>query len=153
MTPKIFTRVPTLIIFLITVAVGVLIGTGGYTFWYGRGYSYLSDAPEVCLNCHIMRDNFNSWSVSSHRGVSCNDCHLPHGLVLKYVAKAENGFRHSAAFTLEDVQVLRATAKTHRHIQGNCIRCHGAMAGTFIRGQQTHEISCTRCHYDVGHIS
>jgi cytochrome c nitrite reductase small subunit len=31
------------------------------------------------MNCHIMRDQFEGWSHSSHKAVAaCNDCHTPH---------------------------------------------------------------------------
>jgi cytochrome c nitrite reductase small subunit len=38
------------------MAVGVVIGLGGYTFLYARGASYLTDHPAACANCHIMRE-------------------------------------------------------------------------------------------------
>jgi cytochrome c nitrite reductase small subunit len=50
-----------------------------------------------------MQDHYDSWQQSSHRHVAvCNDCHLPHNAVGKLVTKADNGFFHSLAFTLEN---------------------------------------------------
>ena len=137
--------------YAVVITVGILIGVGIYTFWYGMGHSYLSDAPEVCLNCHIMRESYSSWATSSHRSVVCNDCHLPHDMVPKYAAKAENGFRHSAAFTFGDVQVLHATASTSANIDENCVRCHGNMMSSVLERGRGESIRCTRCDRRVGH--
>ncbi|MFQ5906988.1 MAG: cytochrome c nitrite reductase small subunit [bacterium] len=152
MIPKVAFNPSLLTSSLAVSAVGVLMGVSGYTFFYGGGPSYLSDAPEVCLNCHVMRESFDSWVVSSHHEISCNDCHLPHGKIQKYAAKVENGVRHSAAFTFLDVQVLHATAKTLRDIQENCIRCHEPMATFILHGEKGESISCARCHRRVGHV-
>ncbi len=41
-----------------TIALGILLGAalgvGSYAFIYARGYSYLSNNPEACTNCHVM---------------------------------------------------------------------------------------------------
>ena len=64
---------------LLAVMLGLLCGVGAFTFGYGQGASYLSNNPDGCINCHVMRDHYNSWRTSSHRHVAvCNDCHLPH---------------------------------------------------------------------------
>ena len=82
------------------LAVGLLLGLGGYTFVYARGASYLTNNPDACNNCHVMREQFDGWQRSSHRTVAVgNDCHAPHTLVGKYVTKARNGFWHSFYFT------------------------------------------------------
>ena len=81
---------------LAAVFLGLLVGLGGYTFVYARGYSYLSNDPTACANCHVMRDHFEAWTRASHRAVAvCNDCHTPPGLLGKYATKARNGFWHS----------------------------------------------------------
>ena len=55
---------------------GAAVGIGGYTFVYARGYSYLIDDPQACMNCHVMREQFDGWLKSSHRSVAtCNSCH------------------------------------------------------------------------------
>jgi len=69
---------------------GAALGLGAYTFVYARGYSYFSNDPAACANCHVMRDYFDSWQRSSHHASAvCNDCHTPHPLVGKYLTKAE----------------------------------------------------------------
>jgi hypothetical protein len=57
-------------------AVGAVVGLGGFAFVYARGYSYLTDDPAACANCHVMAEQFQGWSRGSHRSVAvCNDCH------------------------------------------------------------------------------
>jgi cytochrome c nitrite reductase small subunit len=85
---------------ILSVALGLAVGVGTYTFVYARGYSYMTDNAEACVNCHIMQDQFSGWVKSSHRAVAvCNDCHTPPGFVAKYATKARNGFWHSYYFT------------------------------------------------------
>src|SRR6185503_13618775 len=49
--------------------VGLAIGIGAYTFVYARGASYMTNDPNACANCHIMREQLDGWIVSSHRSV------------------------------------------------------------------------------------
>ena len=78
----------------LSIMLGVMFGAGGYTFYYADGASYLSNNPAACANCHIMNDQYDSWQKASHHAVAtCNDCHVPHGLVRKYLSKAENGYQ------------------------------------------------------------
>jgi len=143
---------PTL--FLVALA-GLLLGLCGFTFWYAQGASYFSSDPRACMNCHIMRDEFDSWQKASHHAVAkCVDCHLPHDFVGKYVAKAENGFWHSKGFTLQDFhEPIRIKPKNAHILQLNCMSCHQDIIadlvdhGAFADGSNT----CVRCHVSVGH--
>jgi cytochrome c nitrite reductase small subunit len=138
---------------LLTVTVitaGILIGAGTYTFWFAQGYSYLLDDPEACVNCHVMRENFQSWMRSSHHGVTCNECHVPHTFFRKWLSKAENGFNHSVAFTFGAPDAIRAKPRAHRVLQENCFQCH-ATAVAFVRGRHDEQMSCFECHQAVGH--
>src|SRR5690349_7657484 len=84
----------------LSLMVGVIAGTGGYAFIYAKGYSYLSNDPAACANCHVMRAQYDAWIKSSHHSVAaCNDCHTPHNPIGKYAVKANNGFFHSFYFT------------------------------------------------------
>ena len=82
-------------------SIGVLAGVGGVTVDYAEGLSYLSSDARVSVNCHIMRPQYDGWQKASHHAAAtCVDCHLPAGFPGKYIAKAENGWNHSKAFTL-----------------------------------------------------
>ena len=61
---------------LLCALVGLALGSGGFAFYYGEGLSYMSSDPKTCVNCHIMRDQYDGWSKASHHAVAgCNDCH------------------------------------------------------------------------------
>lgn len=141
---------------LLSALVGVMLGLGVYTFRFAEGLSYLTDDPNACANCHIMRDYLDSWQKSSHheRAV-CNDCHTPHPLLPKLWTKAENGWRHSVKFTLQTFrEPLRITPPNARRLQANCIGCHRELVGEI---QATHAdslaqgVTCVHCHAGVGH--
>jgi cytochrome c nitrite reductase small subunit len=139
---------------LACVAVGVTLGSGGYTFYYGQGLSYLSNDPKACMNCHIMRDHYDGWAKGSHHAhATCNDCHTPHSFFAKYWVKAENGVWHSKGFTLQDFhEPIRIRAKNSRVLQHNCIECHRGVVEDII-GHDENDVttSCVRCHATVGH--
>jgi cytochrome c nitrite reductase small subunit len=136
------------------VLLGLFLGVGGYTFYYAEGGSYLSDDSKACANCHIMRDVYDSWQHASHHAVAtCNDCHVPHGFFGKYLSKAENGFHHSLAFTLQDFhEPILIKPKNARILQTNCIHCHESVVGDITHGSLQDEANrCVRCHASVGH--
>jgi cytochrome c nitrite reductase small subunit len=134
----------------VALLVGVLLGLSAYTFVYARGYSYFFDDPNACVNCHVMRDHFDSWSVSPHRSVSCNGCHTPHDPLGKYLVEAENGFRHAWVFTFTQPQVIRIKDIQMSVVQHNCIACHeDTIATTFLASDG--ETRCVKCHPEVAH--
>lgn len=146
------------------VALGLFLGTGLYTFIYARGYSYLSNDPTACVNCHIMRDQYDGWSKASHHAVaSCNDCHLPHdNVVNKFFVKSSNGYHHSKAFTLQDfAEPIRIRPGNAKVLEANCIRCHGQFVANLTQHgtlgvptdpqQQAELHGCVRCHQSIGH--
>jgi cytochrome c nitrite reductase small subunit len=148
------------------VLVGLVVGIGSYTFVYARGYSYLTNDPAACANCHIMRDHFSAWTRSSHQAVAvCNDCHTPQSLIPKYLTKAQNGFWHSFYFTTGRYpDPLRITERNRRVTEGACRTCHADLTASIepmrastsgaveTRAEHAPETSCIRCHNDVGHI-
>ena len=77
----------------------------------------MSNDPNACASCHIMRDHLDAYTKSSHRSVAtCNDCHTPPGLIPKYLTKAEHGFFHSLAFTTD--QLSRPDSRDRGHAAG-----------------------------------
>jgi cytochrome c nitrite reductase small subunit len=107
-------RLGSSLLVLAAALAGVAGGLGFYTFVYAKGYSYVTNDPAACANCHVMNEQYAGWVKSSHRAVAvCNDCHVPHGLVGKYTTKARNGFWHSYYFTTHGFEEpIRATATT-----------------------------------------
>jgi cytochrome c nitrite reductase small subunit len=142
---------------LLGVVIGVAVGIGVYTFAYAKGWSYLTDDPVACANCHVMQEQFDGWLKSSHRAAaSCNSCHTPANFIGKYATKASNGFWHSFFFTTggyeDNIQI-----KPHsREItEQACRNCHGEIvhaiepAHPALAGGQ---LACLRCHDSVGHL-
>jgi cytochrome c nitrite reductase small subunit len=139
------------------VALGIVLGLGAYTFWYAQGLSYFSSDPNACANCHIMREPLDSWQHASHHAhAKCVDCHLPHDLVGKYIAKAENGFWHSKGFTLQDFhEPIRIKPRNSQILQANCVACHQDLVSELTAHGSLADGSnqCVRCHVSVGHGS
>ncbi|MCC6678790.1 MAG: cytochrome c nitrite reductase small subunit [Phycisphaerales bacterium] len=135
--------------------IGVLVGLSGYTFNYAEGTSYLSNDPRACVNCHIMREQYDGWQKSAHHAVAtCNDCHVPHDFVGKYMAKVDHGYRHSKAFTLQDFhEPIRITPRDLTIVENNCVRCHEGVVGDIVGHAATvgETVSCVKCHASVGH--
>jgi cytochrome c nitrite reductase small subunit len=138
------------------IALGLAVGLGAFTFGYARGYSYLTNDPQACANCHIMTEHLDAWTKSSHRAVAtCNDCHTPHSLVGKYVTKAKNGFWHSFYFTTGRFpDPLRITEGNRRITEHACRDCHAEVTDVIDPAANIHgsgPLLCVRCHAHVGH--
>jgi cytochrome c nitrite reductase small subunit len=139
---------------LLSCLVGVLLGMGSFTFGYGKGWSYLSNNPAACANCHVMQGHYDSWQNSSHRHVAvCNDCHLPHNVAGKWITKTDNGFFHSLAFTLENFhEPIQIKPRNRRVTQHACMDCHADVVHQMLpEGESGGMLSCVHCHSDVGH--
>lgn len=148
-------RTPTLWLSL-GAFLGILIGLGAFTFRYAEGTSYLSSDPAACANCHIMWEQYDSWLASSHARVAgCVDCHLPHPTIPKWLSKAENGWAHSVAFTLQNYpDPIRIKPRNQAILQRSCVSCHGAIVHELLPGTGPEQApSCTHCHYSVGHAA
>ena len=139
----------------VALALGVLLGAGTYTFVYAKGFSYMSDEPEVCINCHVMQEHYDAWLNSSHSNVAvCNDCHISQdNVVAKYWSKGLNGWNHSVAFTSgnfpEHIHINAANAKI---TETACRNCHSNIVHAIESDPSSDDrINCTRCHSSVGH--
>jgi cytochrome c nitrite reductase small subunit len=159
---------------VLAVATGVATGVGVYTFSYAKGLSYFGTDPRACVNCHIMEPQYAGWQKASHHAVAgCIDCHLPTAFIPKYLAKAENGYRHGKLFTTQSFEEPITIKPAGRAIlQANCERCHEALVADMIEiagpsapspgsGPVADEhtpsepprdgVTCVHCHSSVGH--
>lgn len=139
---------------LVGLLAGVVAGVGSYTFVYARGASYLTNDPEACRNCHVMNEQFDAWTRGSHHAVAtCNDCHTPHTFLGKWLTKASNGWHHSVAFTTGKFhEPIQITDRNLAVTEAACRDCHGDIVHAIDPGHDPREISCVRCHADVGHL-
>lgn len=139
------------------LAIGSAMGVGVYTFVYAKGYSYMTNDPQNCANCHIMNEQYDGWQKSSHKNVAtCNDCHTPHDLLGKYATKASNGFWHSYYFTTNSFhEPIQLTERSREITEQSCRYCHQNMVDAIsvsLQKEHTEEVSCIRCHRSVGHL-
>jgi cytochrome c nitrite reductase small subunit len=146
----------TLKLVIVAIAIGLAAAVGFYTFLYAKGYSYLSNNPASCANCHVMNEQYDGWQKSSHKGVAtCNDCHTPHDIAGKYMTKASNGFWHSYYFTLNNFhEPIQLTERSREITEASCRYCHQNMVESIdvsLREAHREEVSCIRCHRSVGH--
>lgn len=143
--------------FAAAAVLGSFVGAGAFTFHYGEGWSYFSQEPETCVNCHIMQPHYDTWLQSSHTAAAtCVDCHLPDDFPHSIISKADNGFFHSWAFTFEDFhEPIRIKPRNLRILEDNCIRCHESLVAQMLAHSapvgEPGRVSCLHCHDDVGH--
>lgn len=147
-------------VLMLGVLLGAFAGVGGYTFRYAKGTSYLSSDPKACVNCHIMQRQYDGWQKASHHAVAvCVDCHLPHSFVAKWMAKAENGYRHGKKFTTQHfVEPIVVQAAGQAILQDNCVRCHEPLVSEMLRVAGARDpaghgdgLRCVHCHATAGH--
>ncbi|HEX9163610.1 MAG TPA: cytochrome c nitrite reductase small subunit [Thermoanaerobaculia bacterium] len=141
----------------IGLLIGAAVGVGAYTFVYAKGYSYLTNNPAACANCHAMEQYYSGWMKGPHRAAAvCNDCHTPHDLAGKYATKASNGFWHSFYFTSGRYpDVIEAKQRSIEVTERACRRCHADVVqaiDAFPAHRTGGEMSCIRCHADAGHL-
>ncbi|MFT3995111.1 MAG: cytochrome c nitrite reductase small subunit [Dysgonomonas sp.] len=159
---KLLSYIPNQFILPLFILGGVIVGLGGYTMYMSRAYSYLSDDPAACINCHIMTPYYQTWNHSSHaQWATCNDCHVPHdNVVSKYAFKAKDGLYHAAVFTMKaEPQVIRPREESYEVIMNNCIRCHTQLNTEFVNTgmisycevKEGKGKACWDCHTQVPH--
>lgn len=134
----------------------LLVGLFG-TFAAG----WYTSRPEFCRSCHIMEPYYQSWQASTHRDVSCIECHFPPGFggkvrgkllglvqLAKYVTQSE-GPRPAAE--IPDASCLRSGCHETRLLSGR-VDFHGVPfdhaqhLGDLRRGKR---LRCTSCHSQI----
>lgn len=85
----------------------------------------LTNHPKFCAACHNIRPSYESWVVSSHKDVTCVDCHVRPGV---------EGFLHDKVRAgLKDVAIYFLGTPTDAHnLQASvssdvCLGCHRAI--------------------------
>lgn len=146
-----------LLALILAFFVGIAAGLAVYTFVFAKGYSYLSSDPNVCINCHIMEEQYDGWKAGPHRHTAvCSDCHLPHdNIVNKYYVKGENGFWHGLKFTTGDYpENIVARQVSLDIVNESCLHCHAQITDDIrhpITAEEGEVFDCIRCHRDIGH--
>lgn len=130
--------------------VGVVLGSALVMARVANATSYLGDAPETCMNCHVMTDAYATWQRGSHGRVAvCTDCHVPHSsMFAKWAFKSMDGMKHSTIFMLRmEPQVLVLSDIATPVVQANCLRCHGDQFIMISSGSTQRK--CWDCHNNI----
>lgn len=145
----------------VLILTAIFTGLGVVTIYMSKAWSYLSDKPSTCTNCHVMAPQYATWSHSAHREqATCNDCHVPHDyFVNTYYFKAKDGLRHATIFTLRnEPQVIFIKEDGAEVVHQNCIRCHAEllinpplMASVDNHKEHRTDRKCWECHREVPH--
>jgi nitrate/TMAO reductase-like tetraheme cytochrome c subunit len=125
------------------------------------GAGWYTSRPEFCRSCHIMEPYYQSWMASTHKDVSCIECHFPPGFggkvrgkllglvqLAKYVTQSE-GPRPAAE--IPDASCLRSGCHETRLLSGR-VDFHGVPfdhaqhLGDLRRGKT---LRCTSCHSQI----
>jgi cytochrome c nitrite reductase small subunit len=85
----------------------------------------LTNHPRFCASCHNIKPSYESWLTSTHKTVTCVDCHVRPGV---------KGFVHDKVWAgLKDVAIYVFDTPTDAHnLQGPvatevCLGCHQAI--------------------------
>jgi len=146
--------VPLWVWLALAALIGAIVGLGAYTFAYAEGASYLTNDPDACMNCHVMRDQYEGWLHGPHSTVAaCNDCHAPHNsVVAKYAVKGINGFRHSLMFTTGAFEEpIRITGMNLNVTEHACLYCHADVTAAMSHANTADPTDCLLCHGGIGH--
>ncbi|MEI8371499.1 MAG: NapC/NirT family cytochrome c [Planctomycetota bacterium] len=122
---------------------------------------WYTSRPVFCNSCHIMEPYYKSWQQSSHKDVTCVECHFPPGVggklrgkmlglvqLLKYVT-ASAGTRPSAE--IPDASCLRSGCHETRLLSGK-VDFHGIPfdhTPHLQEGRRGKTLRCTSCHSQI----
>lgn len=117
--------------------------------------------PGFCSKCHEMKDDFQSWKLSSHRNVNCITCHVKPGLLNLLIDKATVAPKSLLAKINGDYEKpINKKSDLSREIENeNCKQCHTLkIKSSLSRGIKMNHLAhdnlgmrCTQCHNRVAH--
>lgn len=130
----------------------------------------VTSTPRFCNTCHNMKPYYASWLKSSHKHITCTDCHFPPGLKNKIKGKFTalsmlvNYFtgvykRSKPWAEISDESCMRSGCHEERLLEGkasfkeNIIFDHAPHLKKLRRGKK---LRCTGCHSQIvqgSHIS
>jgi len=148
--------------FWIIIVMGIFCGVVLFLIYVSKAPSYLTNAPETCMNCHIMAPQYSSWFHSSHKNfTNCNECHIPQDNIIRsYFFKAKDGLRHATVFTLrKEPQVIRIKSEGKEVVRENCLLCHsGLYENRYLNNihqnilvKEQRNMDCMFCHRETAH--
>ena len=146
---------------ILLALLAVLLVVGGVAL---AGLWQVSASPKFCNSCHIMEPYVDAWKASSHKDVTCVQCHYPPGFrdtlwvkfqAITQVAKWATQTYSSKPFAeVEDASCLRSGCHATRGLEDKGVV-------TFKRGirfeHRPHldaatmgrQLRCTSCHAQI----
>ena len=134
----------------------------------------LTNEPTFCASCHTIQPAYDSWTTSSHKDVTCVDCHVRPGIAGFIEDKVLAGLE-DVAITFFGTPTEPHNLKSHVH-SSVCQGCHRAILRVtevasrdlplpvkdvgLLMGHRTHMEAfekrgkgegCTTCHSRVVH--
>ncbi|MCX6583800.1 MAG: cytochrome c3 family protein [Candidatus Aminicenantes bacterium] len=123
----------------------------------------VTSTPRFCNTCHNMKPYYTSWLESSHKDVTCTDCHFPPGIKNKIKGKftalsmVVNYFtgiykRNKPWAEISDESCMRGGCHETRMLKGkvdfkkNIIFDHTPHLEGMRRGKK---LRCTSCHSQI----
>lgn len=100
----------------------VLLGLVAGVIALGGAAVPLTDEPKFCAGCHVIAPSYESWTVSSHKEVTCVACHVRPGLEGWLRDKVWAGTRDVVRYAFGasvDLHNLHANVDS-----GRCLSCH-----------------------------
>jgi len=79
----------------------------------------VTSTPRFCGSCHYMKPYYRSWQTSTHRGVTCVECHIPPGITSEFRKKFE-----ALAMVARYVTGTYSTNPWTEIEDATCLRCH-----------------------------
>jgi cytochrome c nitrite reductase small subunit len=115
------------------------------------GY-HASATPGLCIACHSMAGDGETWQMSNHKQFACIECHMPpSGIATKIFYKIRVGLHDLWHETFRDYPAsLSISVKGREIAQGNCVRCHRSTIER-ISVFSGKEPLCVRCHRRIVH--
>ncbi len=130
----------------------------------------VTSSPKFCNTCHNMKPYYQSWLKSSHKDVTCTDCHFPPGIKNKIKGKLTAVSMLVNYFTgvykkskpwaeISDLSCMRIGCHETRKLSGkvkykkNITFDHEPHLKNLRRGKK---LRCTSCHSQIvqgSHIS
>ncbi|MEN8155203.1 MAG: NapC/NirT family cytochrome c [Acidobacteriota bacterium] len=144
------------LILAFVVTIIVLLVLGSFTL-------EVTSRPGFCSTCHFMKPYYESWVNSSHKNVTCTDCHFPPGLKNKLKGKMTAASMVVNYFTgvykkskpwaeISDASCLRSGCHETRNLKGkvkfkkNIDFDHAPHLEGLRREKQ---LRCTSCHSQI----
>lgn len=131
------------------IAAFVAVFSAWFLIWGPVGLAEIPANPTFCVNCHNMEPEYDTWRASKHNAQICGDCHLPEEPIAHLFWDGIFGIRDLWKFNVVGSwpEPIRATGRSQRFIQENCIRCHGAK----VHAAVSEDRHCWECHREMYH--